>query len=125
MSDHATNGPTGGAKKELETVPIRENFTKATGRLKRVNPETGEFEEDPMTGETTVPKLTLSPSKAANAISTMLNLRLSSADSSDRPKIWWHDGGIWNPGGEKKIMNIIYAAIGDLAYEKGVSRDAS
>jgi hypothetical protein len=50
----------------------------------------------------------------------MLELRLSSADSSDRPKIWWYDDGIWNPGGEKQIMNIIYAAIGDLAYEKGV-----
>ena len=120
MSAHATNGPTDHANTEPEMVPGLENFTKATGRLKRVNPETGEVEPDPVTGETTVPKLTLSPSKAANTISNMLNLRLSSADSSDRPKIWWYDSGIWNPGGEKEIMNIIYAAIGDLAYEKGV-----
>ena len=110
--DHANTKP--------ETFPTLEDLTKATGRMNRINPETGELEPDPVTGEATVPKLTLSPSKAANAISSMLELRLSSADSSDRPKIWWYDSGIWNPGGEKQIMNIIYAAIGDLAYEKGV-----
>jgi phage/plasmid-associated DNA primase len=120
MADHLTTGPNDHANSEPERTPSLEDLTKATGRIKRVNPDTGEPEPDPVTGESTVPKLTLSPSKAANAISSMLELRLSSADSSDRPKIWWYDGGIWNPGGEKQIMNIIYAAIGDLAYEKGV-----
>jgi phage/plasmid-associated DNA primase len=120
MFDQGTPRTDDHAKTEPFQFPTLKELTKATRRIKRVNPDTGEPEPDPMTGEITVPKLALSPSKAANAVSTILDLRLSSADTSDRPKIWWYDNGIWNPSGEKQIMNIIYATIGDLAYEKGV-----
>lgn len=99
-----------------------EDLTKATGRMKRINPETGEVEPDPITGEVMVPKLTLSPSKAARAIAGMMELRVSAIEikNVDRaPKLWRPNGGIWQPDGEREITRIIDSVIGDLSYERG------
>lgn len=103
-------GPKGAPKAEsvvsdeaLEKFPKLQDLTKATGRIDRVNPMTGEKEADPITGETKVPKLTLSPTKASAAVAEFMPLRLS-ATNKDTPKIWRYDSGIWQPDGEKRVM---------------------
>lgn len=104
----------------LGNYPRLEDITKATGRIDRVNPATGEKEADPITGETEVPKLTLSPTKASVAVAEFMPLRLSAADKKDTPKLWRYDNGIWQPDGEKRVINLIDAIIGDLSYERGL-----
>jgi len=108
-------------KKKRATAGLTlEQLTKAKGKHKYVNPETGEFEKDPVTGETEVPTLTLSPDKASLAVFGVLLLRLSANDTSDKPKLWTHNDVIWEPIGEKKVKDIIDAVIGDLSYERGL-----
>ena len=104
----------------LGNYPRLEDLTKATGRIDRVNPVTGEKEADPITGETKVPKLTLSPTKASATVAEFMPLRLSAADKKDTPKLWRYDSGIWQPDGEKRVINLIDAIIGDLSYERGL-----
>ena len=104
----------------LEGCPDLEALTKATGRIDRVNPVTGEKEPDPITGENKIPKLTLSPSKAAPAIARFLPLRIASDDKNEKRKLWKFDGKIWSPGGEDQIKNLVDAIIGDLSYERGL-----
>lgn len=104
----------------LESYPKVEDLTKATGRMKRINSLTGEPEPDPVTGEDTVPRLTLSPSKASAAVCGFMPLRLSATDKKDEPKLWRYDGGIWQPDGERRVINLIDAIIGDLSYERGL-----
>jgi phage/plasmid-associated DNA primase len=98
-----------------------EDLTKATGRREYVNPITGVSETDPSTGMTTVPKLTISPTKASVAIIKSMPLKISSTDKEDKPKIWWFNGEIWQSDGERKVRNLIDATIGDLSYEKGLN----
>jgi hypothetical protein len=97
-----------------------EDLTKATGRQKYVNPITGVPETDPITGDTEVPKLSLSPTKASTAIIERIPLRISSSDISDKQKLWRYEGKIWKPDGERYVKNLIDATIGDLSYEKGL-----
>jgi hypothetical protein len=104
----------------LGNYPRMEDLTKATGRIDRVNPVTGEKEADPITGETKVPKLTLSPTKASAAVAEFMPLRLSAIDKKDTPKLWRYDSGIWQHDGEKQVINLIDAIIGDLSYERGL-----
>ena len=56
MADDLTNA---------RDYPQLEDLTKATGRMNRINSETGLSEPDPETGEKMVPKLTLSPVKGS------------------------------------------------------------
>ncbi len=105
---------------DARDYPPLEDFTKATGRMQRINSETGLPEPDPETGEKTVPKLTLSPSKAANTITDYMPLRISATDTKDTPKLWSYDGQIWKPDGEKQVINLIDSVIGDLSYERGL-----
>jgi len=105
-------------------APIPENIqlsdlTKATGRIERVNPETGEAEADPVTGATHIPKLTLSPTKASAAILNSMPLRRSATDAAKDPDLWRYDGGIWRPDGEEVIEILINRVAGDLSYERG------
>lgn len=104
----------------LKNCPTLEDLTKATGRMKRINSMTGEAEPDPVTGEIMVPKLTLSPTKASAAVVEFIPLRLSATDKKDHPKIWRYDNGVWQPDGEKQVINQIDAIIGDLSYERGL-----
>jgi len=104
----------------VEKVPKLEDLTKATGRMKRINSVTGLPEPDPITGEAEEPKLTLSPTKAAAAVAEFMPLRLSATDKKDTPKLWCYDSGIWQPDGEKRVINLIDAIIGDLSYERGL-----
>jgi hypothetical protein len=104
----------------LGNYPRLEDLTKATGRIDRVNPVTGEKEADPITGETKIPKLTLSPTKASAAIAEFMPLRLSATDKKDTPKLWRYNSGIWQTDGEKQVINLIDAIIGDLSYERGL-----
>jgi hypothetical protein len=67
-----------------------------------------------------VPKLTLSPSKAANTITDYMPLRISATDTKDTPKLWSYDGQIWKPDGERNVVNLIDSVIGDLSYERGL-----
>jgi len=104
--------------------PIPENLqlsdlTRATGRIERVNPETGEPEADPDTGATHIPKLTLSPTKASAAILNSIPLRRSATDTAKDPDLWRYDGGIWRPDGEEVIEILINRVAGDLSYERG------
>lgn len=105
---------------ETPAIPMREDFTKATGRKKHVNPITGEEELDPQTGDEYEPKLTLSPSKAAAAVTNYMKLKISKADNKDPPKLWRYDGQIWLPDGDRQVGNLIDSVIGDLSYEKGL-----
>ena len=107
-------------EKTLANYPKLLDLTKATGRIERVNPITGEKEADPITGEEKVPKLTLSPSKASAAVTDFMPLRLSATDKKDIPKLWHYNDGIWQPDGEKQVMNLIDAVIGDLSYDRGL-----
>ena len=105
-------------------APIPENIqlsdlTKATGRIERVNPVTGEPEADPDTGATHIPKLTLSPTKASGAILNSMLLRRSAADTKKDPEIWRYESGIWRPDGEEVIEALINRVAGDLSYERG------
>lgn len=103
------------------SADIIARFTKATGLTKRVNPVTGEPETDPVTGKMLIPKLTLSPTKAARTIIESMDLRTADEDLSEKEaKIWRYDGSVWSPDGGKEIKDTIYKAIDDLAYEKGV-----
>jgi phage/plasmid-associated DNA primase len=111
MADDLTNA---------RDCPQLEDLTKATGRMNRINSETGLPEPDPETGEKMVPKLTLSPSKAANTITDYMPLRISATDTKDTPKLWSYDGQIWKPDGEKQVTNLIDSVIGDLSYERGL-----
>jgi len=104
----------------LGNYPRLEDLTKATGRIDRVNPVTGEKEADPITGETKVPKLTLSPTKASAAVAELMPLRLSAIDKKDTQMLWRYDRGVWQPDGEKQVINLIDAIIGDLSYERGL-----
>jgi hypothetical protein len=49
-----------------------------------------------------------------------MSLRLSATDKKDTPKLWRYDCGIWQPDGEKRVINLIDAIIGDLSYERGL-----
>ena len=104
----------------LGNYPKLQDLTKATGRIDRVNLVTGEKEADPITGETKIPKFTLSPTKASAAVAEFMSLRLSATDKKDSPKLWSYDCGIWQPDGEKRVINLIDAIIGDLSYERGL-----
>jgi hypothetical protein len=95
------------------------DLTKATGKIERVNPVTGEPEADPDTGETRIAKLTLSPTKASAAILNSMLLRRSATDTKNEPDIWRFEGGIWKPDGEEVIKNLINLVAGDLSYERG------
>jgi phage/plasmid-associated DNA primase len=97
-----------------------EQLTKATGKIIEIDPDTGDPVLDENLQPVKVPKLTLSPSRASKAITDFMNLRLSETDTSDKPKIWRIDGGIWKPDGEKEIITAIDSVIGDLSYEKGL-----
>ncbi|MCX6671871.1 MAG: hypothetical protein NTX92_08135, partial [Euryarchaeota archaeon] len=96
-----------------------EQLTKATGKMKLINPDTG----DPVLTDEGMPvliaKRILSPSKAAKAILGTMDLRLSELDKNDLPKIWKYNGSIWKPDGEREIRNVVYPILGDLAYDKG------
>jgi hypothetical protein len=116
--DQGSSGDSGAIA--FENIPKLEDLTKATGRMKRINQDTGEAEPDPVTGEDTVPRLTLSPSKASAAMCDFMPLKLSATDKKDIPKLWRYDGGIWEPNGEKRVVNLIDAIIGDLSYERGL-----
>jgi phage/plasmid-associated DNA primase len=118
MTDHATTHDH--ANTDQEAVPLLEDLTKATGRKKYVNPITGECELDPVTGDEEVPRLSLSPSKAASAVTMCVPTRISVVDSKDNPKLWICNGKIWTPNGERYIKNLIDAVAGDLSYEKGL-----
>lgn len=96
-----------------------QDLTKATGKIERVNPVTGEPEADPDTGETRIAKLTLSPTKASAAILNSMLLRRSATDTKNEPDIWRFEGGIWKPDGEEVIKNLINLVAGDLSYERG------
>lgn len=98
----------------------QEQLTKAIGKIIKIDPETGEAILDDKDKPVLVPKLTLSPTKAAASITHAMILRLSETDTSDKPKIWRFGGDIWKPDGEKKIMTAIDDAVGDLSYEKGL-----
>ncbi len=111
-----SNGP------NYSLIPVEislQDLTKATGRILRVNPETGLPEPDPETGETLVPKLTLSPSKAFSAIMKAMPLRRSVADTKKSPDIWRYEDGIWLPDGEEVIENLISRVAGDLSHDRG------
>ncbi len=95
------------------------DLTKATGRIERVNPVTGEPEADPVTGATHIPKLTLSPTKASAAILNSMLLRRSATDAKKDPDLWRYDSGIWRPDGEEVIEILINRVAGDLSYERG------
>ena len=103
----------------VEGTPGLMDIVKATGRITRVNPITGEDEPDPITGVKTVPKLTLSPSKAVSAIAGYMQLRLSSTETTNE-RLWRYTGTIWQPDGEKQVKNLVDKIIGDLSYERGL-----
>ena len=94
-------------------------FTKATGRKKIIDEETGLPATNPETGEKEEPKLSLSPSKAATTITSKMVLGISDKDTSDRAKIWSYND-IWKPDGERNIVKTIDGILGDLSYEKGL-----
>jgi phage/plasmid-associated DNA primase len=96
-----------------------EQLTKATGKMVQIDPDTGDPVLDDVGQPVLVAKRTLSPSKAAKAIIGVMDLKLSELDKNDLPKIWNYDGSIWKPDGERKIRNVIYPVLGDLAYNKG------
>lgn len=96
-----------------------EQLTKATGKMVQIDPDTGDPVLDDEGEPVLVAKRTLSPSKAAKAIIGVMDLKLSELDKNDLPKIWNYDGSIWKPDGERKIRNVIYPILGDLAYNKG------
>ncbi len=104
----------------LAKFPKLLDLTKATGRIERVNPITGEKEADPITGEEKAPKLTLSPSKASSAVTSFMSLRTSTGDTKENMKLWRCNGKIWTPDGERQVKNLIDAVIGDLSYERGL-----
>ncbi|VVB64505.1 Uncharacterised protein [uncultured archaeon] len=78
-----------------------EQLTKATGKMVQIDPDTGDPVLDEKGLTIIVPKRTLSPSKAAMTMGNALMLRMAKTDTSDRAKIWWYDGGIWRPDGER------------------------
>ena len=97
-----------------------EQLTKATGKMKQIDSDTG----DPVLNDEGKPvliaKRTLSPSKAAKVISHLMSLRISAGDTKDNQKLWRCNGKIWAPDGERQVKNLIDVAIGDLSYEKGL-----
>jgi hypothetical protein len=96
-----------------------EQLTKATGKMKQIDPDTG----DPVLEEgkpVLIAKRTLSPSKAAKVIGHLMSLRISAGDTKDNQKLWRCNGKIWASDGERQVKNLIDAAIGDLSYEKGL-----
>jgi phage/plasmid-associated DNA primase len=101
-------------------VPKLEDLTKATGRMDRINPLTGMKEADPVTGEAEIPRLTLSPSKACMAITDYMALRIASGDDRENPKLWRCNGKIWTPDGDRQVINLIDAVLGDLSYDRGL-----
>jgi hypothetical protein len=104
----------------LEKFPKLEDLTKATGRMDRINPFTGMKEADPDTGETEIPRLTLSPSKACRVITEYMALRIASDDDRENPKLWRCNGKIWKPDGDRQVVNLIDAVLGDLSYDRGL-----
>jgi phage/plasmid-associated DNA primase len=88
--------------------------------MKKINPETGEEDPDPDTIDGMVPRLTLSPSKAAMAISKYMPMRISATDPKENPKLWRFDGKIWKSDGERQTINLIDTILGDLSYERGL-----
>jgi len=90
-----------------------ETLTKVVGREKVLNSEGIPTKEE-------APKRTLSPSKAAKAITGTLELRLDHADSKDKPDLWRYDGGIWKKDGEREVVKLIDEAVGDLSYDRGL-----
>jgi len=116
LSTHATTD----AGISPGNVLMVEDLTVAVGRKNYVNPVTGEAEPNPSTGERTIPKRTLSPTKASKAVKSFFDLRISNNDVDDKQKIWIYTGMIWKPDGERQIKNTIDAKIDDLSYEKGL-----
>ena len=113
------------AAKEMGIVipnsgPKLEDLTKATGRMDRINPLTGMKEADPVTGETEIPRLTLSPSKACRVITDYMALRIASDDGRENTKLWRCNGKIWKPDGDRQVVNLIDAVLGDLSYDRGL-----
>lgn len=115
-----TTVPGNGSSGTTIAIPKLEDLTKATGRMDRINPLTGMKEPDPITGETEVPRLTLSPTKASDAVSKFMQLRTSAEDTKDTPKLWRYDGKIWKTDGDRQVIKLIDALLGDLSYEKGL-----
>lgn len=95
-----------------------QDLTRARGRKKRVNSETGEPELDPLTGDDTVPDLALSPTKASSAVLDHMLLRRSITDTKRDPDLWRYERGIWRPDGEEVIEVLINSVAGDLSYER-------
>jgi len=65
----------------------------------------------------TEPDYVLSPTKASEAISRVVELRTSEKDPSE---LWRFDGSIWKPDGEDEVTRLIDAACGDLSYDRGL-----
>jgi hypothetical protein len=109
--------------KVLENLPSLNDLTKATGRMKRIDPDTGllaEFVDKDAFQDGMVPKRTLSPSKASLAVTKYMQLRIATGDTKDTPKLWKYDGKIWSPDGEQAVKNLIDVVAGDLSYLKGL-----
>ncbi|MDD1762692.1 MAG: hypothetical protein LUQ59_10730 [Methanothrix sp.] len=108
-----------GVAAEIPVLTL-EQFTKATGKMEQIDPDTGDIVLDEEGSAVIIAKRVLSPSKASKTIGDSMMLRISETDTSDNGKIWRYDGGIWRPDGEKEIKKTIDDAIGDLSYEKGL-----
>lgn len=107
------------AKIQADGLITLELLTKATGKMKQIDPDTGDF----VFGESgiiEIAKRVLSPTKASKCISRYMSLKISTEDPKDKPKLWRSDGKIWIPDGEIEVKNQIDATIGDLSYEKGL-----
>ena len=108
------------SREDWANYPKQEDLTKATGRMDLINPLTGMKEADPVTGETEIPKLALSPSKACKVITDYMALRIASDDGRENPKLWRCNGKIWKPDGDRQVVNLIDAVLGDLSYDRGL-----
>lgn len=99
-----------------------EQLTKATGKMKQIDPDTGDVILDESNRPVLVTKRALSPSKAALAILSCKSLRINEMDKNDIPKIWKYDGSIWKADGEREIRSIVYPILGDWRMIKGSRR---
>lgn len=109
-----------GTKAENKYELSLEQLTKAKGKKDQIDPDTGEKVLNDEGRTIRITERVLSPSKAAAAINSIIMLRSSERDNVDKAKIWRYDGGIWKPDGEREIVKIIDAALGDLSHEKGL-----
>jgi hypothetical protein len=87
--------------------PSLEDLTKITGQIDVLALDGSK------TGEKKA-KHTLSPSKAAQAITQYMSLCLSDLDQSNEPTIWYYNHGGWQPKGEREIKKLLRETCGDL-----------